>query len=140
MSSIIFNDKEYKYEYNTCRDGYAVRILLPNDHWITNYINYSGHLRKTINGEQIPVECMMGLDKEFIEKNCSLFEYEINFATGPLKYWQPDYSYGLFSRHGDIRENKITKIGWFVHIREYDKEEIEKSIKSILQTLCNIEK
>ena len=140
MSSIIFNDKEYKYEYNTCSAGYAVRILLPNDNWITQYINYSGHLHKTINEEQIPVECMMDLDKDFKEKYNDLFKYEINFAKGPLKYWQPDYSYGVFSRYGDIRENKTTKIGWFVHIREYDKEEIEKSILSVLQTLLSIEK
>jgi len=138
--SIIFNNKEYQYEYNTCRDGYAVRIVLPNDHWITKYINYSGHLHKNIDNEQIPVECMMGLDEDFIEKYNDLFKYEINFAKGPLKYWQPDYSYGIFSRYGDIRENKTTKIGWFVYIREYDKEEIEKSIKSVLQTLCDIEK
>ena len=140
MSSIIFNDKEYKYEYNTCSDGYAVRILFPNDHWITQYIKYSGHLHKTINGEQIPVECVMNLDEDFKEKYNDLFKYEINFAKGPLKYWQPDYSYGIFSRYGDICENKITKIGWFVYIREYDKEEIEKSVLSVLQTLCDIEK
>ena len=139
MNAIIFEDKEYQYEYNKCSDGYAVRLILPNDHWITKYINYSGHLHKTINGEQIPVECMMGLDDYFKEKYHDKFEYEINYAKGPLKYWQPDYSYGIFSRYGEIMENKITKIGWFVYIREYDKEEIEKSIKIILQTLCDIE-
>ena len=137
--SIIFNNKEYQYEYNRCNDGYAVRIVLPNDHWITKYINYAGHLHKTINGEQIPVECMLSLNSEFLEKYEYEFKYEINFAKRPFKYWQPDYSYGIFSRYGEIKENKITKIGWFVYIREYDKEEIEKSVISILQTLCNIE-
>ena len=131
------NGKEYKYEYNTCSNGYAVRIVLPNEHWITKYINYSGHIHKTINGEQIPVECMLSLDNEFLEKY--EFKYQINFAKRPLKYWQPDYSYGIFSSYGEIKENKITQIGWFVYIREYDKEEIEKSVTSILQKLCDIE-
>ena len=139
-NSIIFNDKEYQYEYNTCSEGYAVRIILPNDHWITKYINYSGHLHKTINGDKIPVECMLSLDRDFIEKYEDDFKYEITFAKRPLKYWQPDYSYGMFSKYGEIRENKITKIGWFVYIREYDKEELENSVISILQTLCDIEK
>lgn len=140
MYLIIFNSNEYEYECNYCSEGYAVRLILPNEHWITKYINYSGCIHKTIDNEEIPVECVMRLDRNFEEKNSNLFEHEINFAIRPLKYWQPDYSYGVFSQHGDIRENKITKIGWFVYIRNYDKEEIEESVKSVLQTLFDIEK
>jgi hypothetical protein len=149
MNSIVFNNETYLYEFNKCSDGYAVRLILPNDHWITKYIYYSGHLYKTINDEKIPVECMMSIDDEFIEKynnsNDKIsFKYEINFAKKPLKYWQPDYSYGVFSRYGNIAENTITKIGWFIYTRtyneDYDKEEIETSVTSILQTIFDIEK
>jgi hypothetical protein len=130
-----FNDKEYEYEYNTCYAGYAVRVKLPNDHYITKYIKYSGHLHISINDEKIPVENMQSINPELDEK----FEYEINYAQGPLKYWLPDYSYGPFSRHGKIVENITTKLGWFLNIREYDKEKIESSISSVLQTLEDIE-
>ena len=69
---------EYSYEHNSCSDGQAVRLLLPNDHWITKYINYSGHLYKSIGTEKIPVECVMSLDEEFQKDYEHLFEYKIN--------------------------------------------------------------
>ena len=137
-SKLLFNNTEYTYEYNSCSHGQAVRLILSNDHWITKYINYTGHLYKSIGSEQIPVECMMNLDEEFKKEYEHLFRYEINFAKRPLQYWQPDYSYGIFSKYGDIRENKITQIGWFVYIRDYDKEEIETSLKNVLETLLRI--
>lgn len=113
MDVITYNDKEYNYEYNTCIDGYAVRIILPNDHWITKYINYSGFLHKTIDNEDIPVENVQSIDENFIEKYRENFEHEINYAKKPLKYWQPDYSYGCFSKYGNVAlcilENTIKK-------------------------------
>lgn len=139
-SKLLFNSTEYTYEYNSCSDGQAVRLMLPNAHWITKYINYSGHLYKSIGSEKIPVECMMDLDEEFRKEHEHLFGYEINFVKRPFQYWQPDYSYGIFSQYGDIQENKKTQIGWFVYIREYDKEEIETSVKNVLETLAAIEK
>jgi len=134
-NTVTFNGEVYNYEYNNTEyRETAVRLLLPNDHWITEFIERSNEMDiKMDNGEYLPYEGPQRINDDFLEKHKGEFRYELNFGKKPIRYFQPDYRYGIFTRVGKIVENDITKIGWYVYTENED--EVENSVKSVLKTL-----
>jgi hypothetical protein len=132
-NTLTFNGEVYNYEYNNTEyREIAVRLLLPNDHWIAKFIERSNEMViKMDDGEYLPYEGPQRINDDFLEKYQRDFKYELNYGKKPIRYFQPDYKNGMFTRIGKIVENNITKIGWFV----YSDDEIESSVQSILNTL-----